>query len=49
MMFSPFLLATVVPAGQSFASTPVAVWDGDGRSGVRKVHMFTFPALLHAK
>src|SRR3546814_4412002 len=30
MIFSLFLLASVVPAGQSFTCTPVAVWDGDG-------------------
>jgi len=30
MMISLFLLASVVPAGQSFTCTPVAVWDGDG-------------------
>jgi len=30
MMFSLLLLASVVPAGQSFTCTPVAVWDGDG-------------------
>src|SRR3546814_11355617 len=30
MMFSLFLFASVIPAGQSFTCTPVAVWDGDG-------------------
>ena len=30
MIFSLFLLASVVPTGQSFTCTPVAVWDGDG-------------------
>jgi endonuclease YncB( thermonuclease family) len=30
MMLSLLLLASVVPSGQSFACTPVAVWDGDG-------------------
>ena len=35
MMFSLFLLASVVPTGQSFTCTPVAVWDGDGPDLVR--------------
>ena len=30
MLLSLFLLASVVPAGQSFTCTPIAVWDGDG-------------------
>ena len=29
-MFTLFLLASVVPSGQSFTCTPLAVWDGDG-------------------
>lgn len=29
-MLSLLLLASVVPAGQSFTCTPTAVWDGDG-------------------
>lgn len=29
-MIIAFLLAVVVPAGQSFDCTPTAVWDGDG-------------------
>ena len=29
-MILALLLATVVPAGQSFDCTPTAVWDGDG-------------------
>lgn len=30
MNLALFLSAAIVPAGQSFACTPVAVWDGDG-------------------
>lgn len=30
MSIGLFLSALIVPAGQSFACTPVAVWDGDG-------------------
>ncbi len=29
-MLALLLLASVVPTGQSFTCTPVAVWDGDG-------------------
>lgn len=30
MIFAALLAAAVVPAGQTFQCTPVAVWDGDG-------------------
>ncbi|WP_225940927.1 thermonuclease family protein [Sphingopyxis sp. OAS728] len=30
MILVSILMATVVPAGQSFECTPTAVWDGDG-------------------
>lgn len=30
MMVALLLLASVLPSGQSFTYTPVAVWDGDG-------------------
>lgn len=30
MSIGLFLSALIIPAGQSFACTPIAVWDGDG-------------------